>query len=50
MIAFAIFLTLIKWLLLAMGSVVIIGLVLTAAVVFLDYQVDKIVEKEKDKP
>ena len=42
-----IFLLLIKWLLLAMGSVVLIGLVLTAAVVFLDYQVDKIVEKEK---
>lgn len=45
-----IFLILTKWVLLAMGSVVLIGLVFMAAVLFLDYRVDKIIEKEKEPP
>lgn len=48
MIAFAFFMVLIKWILMAMGAVVLIGIIILIAVSVLDYQVDKIVEKEKE--
>ena len=37
-----------KWSLLLLGVVAIIALVLLAGVIFLDYHVDKIQEKNKD--
>ena len=39
----------IKWILMAMGAVVLIGIIILIAVTVLDYQVDKIVEDEKTR-
>lgn len=48
MIALA-FMVMIKWILMAMGAVVLIGIIILIAVTVLDYQVDKIVEDEKTR-
>jgi hypothetical protein len=37
-----------KWLLITMGAIVLAGIIVLIAVACLDYQVDKIIEKEKD--
>ena len=37
-----------KWLLLLLGVVAVIAVVLLSAVIFLDYHVDRISEKNKD--
>jgi hypothetical protein len=42
-----ILLLILKWLLITMGAIVLAGVILFIAVACLDYQVDKIIEKEK---
>ena len=39
----------VKWLLLLMGTAVIIALILLGAVIFLDYHVDKIQGEDNDQ-
>jgi membrane-anchored glycerophosphoryl diester phosphodiesterase (GDPDase) len=39
----------VKWLLILLGTAVIIALILLGAVMFLDYHVDKIQDKDHDQ-
>jgi hypothetical protein len=43
-----ILLLVLKWLLITMGAIVLAGVIVIIAVACLDYQVDQIIEKEKE--